>query len=407
MPTSPVAGSQDSLRRNNLARLVRRLHEQGPATRSDLVALTGLNRSTVGALVAELADRGLVVERSGASGSVGRPSLVVAPVPESAVVLAFDLRVDVTIGAVVGLGGTVFARKEQRHRRGQTSPEAAVRHVVALAGTLLDAAPEGAAWAGTAVSVPGLVEGDTGTIRLAPNLGWVDAEFGRALDSALHREYGDSPPVIVGNDADFGAIAESLRGAGAGGRAVLYLNADIGVGGGILIDGRLMAGSGGFAGELGHVVVNPKGAACRCGRRGCWETEIGEEAIVRRAGGEPGSGLTVREIAERAEAGDARAQRALAETAGWLSLGVTNLVNLLNPDVVVVGGHLRFVMARVGGIVHEGIAQALPGPRSQVRVVIPALNGDSALLGAAESGFARLLADPAGVIAESGTLVAS
>ena len=213
--------------------------------------------------------------------------------------------------------------------------------------------------------------------------------------------------ITVGNDADFGAIAESLRGAGAGGRAVLYLNADIGVGGGILIDGRLMAGSGGFAGELGHVVVNPQGSDCRCGRRGCWETEIGEEAIVRRAGGQPGSGPSVRELADRAAAGDAQAERALAETAEWLALGVTNLVNLLNPDVVVVGGHLRFVMARAGDVVRDGVAFALPGPRSQVRVVVPALNGDSALLGAAEAGFSRLLADPAGVIAESGTLVAS
>lgn len=398
--------TQDEVRRNNLARLLRHLHLHGPASRSELVAVTGLNRSTVGALVTELADRGLVDERPGSTGSVGRPSLVVGPVAHSAVVLAFDLRVDVTIGAVVGLGGRTFARRELRHRRGHLTPEAATRQLVSLAGALLEDAPEGAAWIGTAVSVPGLVQVDTGLIRLAPNLGWADVALGARVDEAMRLAYGDTPPVTVGNDADFGAIAESLRGSGRGGRCVLFVNADIGVGGGILIDGRLLSGAGGFAGEFGHMVVNPAGRACRCGRTGCWETEIGQDAIVARAGDDPGSGTTVAQVAERAVAGERKAAAAMRETSRWLGLGITNLVNLLNPDVVVLGGHLRLIdpAALAGG---AGEAGALPGPSGQVSVVVPALNGDSSMIGAAEAGFARLLADPAGVIADSGTLVAS
>lgn len=397
--------TQDEVRRNNLARLLRHLHLHGPVSRSELVSVTGLNRSTVGALVSELADRGLVDERPGSTGSVGRPSLVVGPVAESAVVLAFDLRVDVTIGAVVGLGGRTFVRKELRHRRGHLSPDSATRQLVTLAGSLLEDAPEGAAWIGTAVSVPGLVEVDTGLIRLAPNLGWSDVALGARLDEAMRLAYGDTPPVTVGNDADFGAIAESLRGAGRGGRCVLFVNADIGVGGGILIDGRLLSGAGGFAGELGHMVVHPNGRSCRCGRTGCWETEIGQDAIVTRAGEDPASGITVAEVAERAAAGDRKAVGALRETQQWLALGITNLVNLLNPDVVVLGGHLRRVP--LDDLLPADAPGALPGPSAQVSVVVPGLNGDSSMIGAAESGFSRLLADPAGVIADSGTLVAS
>lgn len=402
---SPMStpATQDALRRNNLSRLLRRLHIQGPASRSDLVAMSGLNRSTVGALVAELADRGLVEERAGAAGSVGRPSLLVAPVPESAVVVALDLRVDRTIGAVVGLGGTVFARKESRHPRRAFTPEAAADHLVALIGQLIERAPTGAAWVGVGVSIPGPIDESGTKVLLAPNLGWEGVEFSAILSRALEAALGDAPIALLGNDADLGALAETLRGAAAGRRNVVFIQADIGVGGGIVVDGRSLSGSGGFGGEVGHMVVNPAGNPCRCGRTGCWETEIGRDALLRDAE----TGTELADVLAAAKAGEPSARARVDEVARFLGIGLANLANMLDPDVMVIGGHLPQVLEAGGRQVDDALVGSLGGSRRAIEVTSPALNGDSTLLGAAELAFGALISDPAGVIAESGTLVAS
>lgn len=394
------------MRRNNLARIVRRLHTAGPATRSELVAITGLNRSTVGALVTELASLGLVREETSGGGSVGRPSLRVAPVDESCVVLAFDLRVDRTLGAVVGLGGGLIARHEQRHGRRGFGLEGALRQIEQMTEALLAAAPDGAAWVGTGVSVPGIVDHADGGVRLAPNLGWVDVPLGRMLDRRMQERFGDAPTVVIGNDADLGALAEHARGAAAGNQNMVFINGDIGIGGGIIVDGRPMSGAGGFAGEVGHMVVNPTGRVCRCGRRGCWETEIGRDAIAL-AVGRSAERTDVAQLIREAEHGNTEVLRGLEQVNEWLALGVANIVNAFNPDVVLLGGNLRLLLPHAHKQIDDALGAVLPGAREQVRVVAPILDGDSAILGAAEAAFQPMLADPAGVFAESGTLISA
>ena len=402
-----IPATQDAVRRNNLSRLLRRLHLEGPATRSALVAMSGLNRSTVGALVAELADRGLVREGSGATGSVGRPSLVVAPVPESAVVVALDLRVDRTVGAVIGLGGTVFARREVRHPRRAFTPEAATRHLVGVIGQLLELAPADATWVGVGASIPGPIDESGTRVLLAPNLGWEQVDLGADLARALEETHDGVPGVILGNDADLGALAETLRGAAAGQRNVVFIQADIGVGGGIVVDGRPLSGSGGFGGEVGHMVVNPAGRACRCGRTGCWETEIGRDAIVAHAGTVDGAPVELADVFAAARAGDPSAREAVDSAARFLGSGLANLANMLDPDVIVIGGHLPAVLDAGGRAVADAIEGSLGGARRRVLVTAPGLNGDSSLVGAAELAFTALMSDPIGVIAESGHSVAS
>lgn len=399
--------TQDAVRRNNLSRLLRHLHLHGPATRSALVAMSGLNRSTVGALVAELADRGLVEERSGATGSVGRPSLVVAPVPESAIVVSLDLRVDRTVGAVVGLGGTVFARREVRHPRRAFTPQAATQHLVGVITQLLEKAPDGATWVGVGVSVPGPIDATGSRVLLAPNLGWQEVDFGADLEAALQGAFAQPPSVILGNDADLGALAETTRGAAAGRRNVIFINADVGVGGGMVVDGRPFAGSGGFGGEVGHMVVNPTGSACRCGRVGCWETEIGRDALVAHAGTVDGSSVELSDVLTAAGAGDAEARGVVDAAARFLGIGLANLANLLDPDVIVIGGHLPRVLEAGGREVADALEGSLGGARRAIEVTAPGLNGDSSLHGAAELAFTALIDDPLGVIGESGTPVAS
>jgi predicted NBD/HSP70 family sugar kinase len=401
-----TAATQDDLRRHNRARLLRRLHEHGAQSRSDLVAFSGLNRSTVGVLVSELADAGLVTEVAGSAGQVGRPSLMVQPAAESAVVVAFDLRVERTVVALVGLGGTVLVHKEQRHKRASYTPRAAARNAVTLIDQMLRQAPEQAAWVGVGVGVPGVVEHADGLVRLAPNLGWSDAPFGDMVREAIVSRYGYTPTVSVGNDADLGAVAEHVRGVGAANRNLIYVSGEVGIGGGVIIDGRPMAGAGGYGGEVGHMVVNPTGELCRCGARGCWETEIGRDAILRMAGLE-GDRLEVVDVIAAAANGNRQAAAAIERAGEWLGIGLANLVNLFNPEVIVLGGHLRLLFPLVSGTVYRRIHFALPATRDQVRVEVPSLNGDSTLLGAAETAFEDLLSDPLDVLASSHHAVAS
>jgi predicted NBD/HSP70 family sugar kinase len=357
-------------------------------------------------LVSELAEVGLVNEGAGLAGQVGRPSLMVQPVAESAVAVAFDLRVERTIVALVGLGGHVLMRKEQRHRRASYTPHAAVRNILSLTAHALKAAPADSSWVGVGIGVPGIVDHADGRVRLAPNLGWVDVPLGDMVREGLTVQFGEMPSVVVSNDADLGAIAEHVRGIGVRSRNLIYLSGEVGVGGGVIIDGRLMAGAGGYGGEVGHMVVNPSGATCRCGAQGCWETEIGRDAIVRAAGLAPDSD-EVQDVIETAAAGSSSARAAIDAAGEWLGVGLANLVNLFNPEVIVLGGHLRLLFPLVSGTVHRRIHFALPAARDQVRVAVPGLNDESTLIGAAETAFASLLVDPIVVLSRAPHAAAS
>jgi predicted NBD/HSP70 family sugar kinase len=402
---SLAGATQDEVRRHNLAALVRFLHEHGSTSRSELVSHTGLNRSTVGGLIADLVSVGLVRETEPVGKGVGRPSFGVEPVHDRAYVLAIDLRVDRTIAALVGFGGVVLERRQQRYRTGQPREERILAQLVDVCTDLLASAPPGAVQVGVGVGVPGLVRQPDGLVRFAPNLGWVDVPLGEHLAEAL----GVSTPVVVGNDSDLGAVAERLRGSAIGAANVVYLSGQVGVGGGIVIDGRLLMGSQGYGGEVGHMRVNPRGRACRCGAIGCWETEIGEPAVRLAAG--VGDAVAVSEIVARAAAGDKAARRGLKSVGTWLGVGVANLVNIFNPDVVVFGGSLREILPVTRDRVEAALAFALTAPGEHVHLVLPALGDDSTLLGAAESAFAPLLDDPVGVLGREprrpGRLVAS
>jgi predicted NBD/HSP70 family sugar kinase len=154
------------------------------------------------------------------------------------------------------------------------------------------------------------------------------------------------------------------------------------------------------------MLVNPSGATCRCGAQGCWETEIGRDAIVRGAGMAPERD-EVQDVIEAAAAGSSSARAAIDAAGEWLGVGLANLVNLFNPEVIVLGGHLRLLFPLVSGTVHRRIHFALSAARDQVRVEVPGLDDESTLIGAAETAFASLLADPIVVLSRAPHAAAS
>ncbi|GAA3243320.1 hypothetical protein GCM10020256_67990 [Streptomyces thermocoprophilus] len=243
--------------------------------------------------------------------------------------------------------------------------------------------------AGLAVAVPGLVARDGRTVVRAPNLDWHDTDLGALLPADL--------PLVVDNEANFGGLAELWLGEGTP-RDFLHVSAEIGIGAAVVVDGRLLRGTRGFAGELGHVPVRPDGPGCACGGRGCLEQYAGEEAVLRAAG-LSSAGDRVAVLADHAAEGDETVRRALREAGEALGIALTGAVNLLDPDCVVLGGALAGVGPWLLPSLREELARRTAGPACPVSV--SELGSDGPLLGAAHSVVRGVLDDPAAVAERS------
>ncbi|UYM04860.1 ROK family protein [Solicola gregarius] len=380
------------MRRHNLGTLLGHVHHNGEISRAALTSRMRLNRSTIAALVAELESLGLVEQRtpSGARSGAGRPSLDVRPGRIEAFVLATELRVDEITVARVGLGGQVLARAS-----GSTpvsrDPEQVADALAVILTKLAAEAPARSRLVGVGVGIPGVVSDDGGLVRFGPNLGWTDVPFVRQLADRLDADV----EIRAGNDADLGVMSEHIRGAAIGHDNVVFLSGDVGVGGGVIAGGRAMPGVGGYAGELGHMRMNPRGPVCRCGNRGCWETEIGAHAVasaVRFPHGDL-AGLAARLASVR------RPNDRLRTVGRSLGAGLANIVNIFNPEVVILGGVLRDVFPVVRDDVLSAVVKgALAAPGEQATITLPDLGADSVLLGAAELAFEPLLEDPSAVL---------
>lgn len=387
-----VGTNQEDVRRHNLGTALGHVHRAGRLSRAELTGLMGLNRSTIAGLVAELEGLGLAEQAkpSGTRIGAGRPSVDVRA-GHGAYALATDVRVDGLTVARVGLGGVVESRATGPIPVSH-DPHAIAESVAELMRLVVKDVGPGSALVGVGVSVPGIVRRDDGFVRFAPNLGWTDVPFTAILSERL----GHVAPVVLGNDADLGALAEHLRGAGVGVADLVYLSGEVGVGAGVITGGVPLDGAGGYAGEIGHLPYRPDGRECHCGSRGCWETEIGAPAIAEAVGCPPERVPALGEFLE----GVHEASPELREVGRHLGRGLAIAVNLLNPRVVVLGGYLRALLPLVDGDVEAGLAtHALAAPRELVRVSLPGLGGDSVLHGAAELAFAALLRDPVAALA--------
>lgn len=381
-----------SVRRSNLGLVLGEIHRRGVVSRSELGAVTGLTRSSILSLVGALVDRGLVSEsRAASTGSPGRPSSYVRPVSTAAVALAMEIAVDSLTVATVGLGGAMIDRVRQGRPRSSGVDET-LDGLAAMAAGALGRLHHTTRLVGVGVAVAGQVASRDGHLTLAPNLGWRDVPLGRHITRRLAVDV----PLAVANEARLGALAEHRRGAAVGCDDVIYVGGDVGVGGGLIIGGRPFAGATGTAGEIGHMIVDPRGLDCRCGSRGCWETVVSRQALLARVGlGVDAGPAGVAGVAARAQAGEPAALAALDETADWMAVGLVGLVNLINPQLIVLGGYFPLVAPLWRPDLVSRIRRSvLPSCRPDLRIVSAHLGTDASLLGAAELAFEHLLADP-------------
>ena len=381
----------EEVRRHNLGAVLESLHLSGPRTRSELTSTTGLNRSTISDLLAQLTVLGLVEERPGpAPLGPGRPSPEVYLRPAGAAVLAVEIAVDSIAVATVGIGGHVFNLVRVARPRGRFPPEKTVQDMVKLAGPFLASLPVQHLLIGVGVAVVGITRRSDGFVHLAPNLGWHDVPLAAMLAAELRL----GVPVIAANEADLGALAEHRR-VRPHVANLVYVSGEVGIGTGIILDGKPLLGAAGYAGEAGHTLKVPNGRRCGCGATGCWETEAGEAALMRRLGIEDGTGR-VDEVAARAAAGDGRTLRAIGEVGRWLGLGIGDLINLFNPELVVLGGLYHRLFSFLEAAVLEGAGcRALAAPGEMAAITSSGLGVDAPLIGAAELVFSGVIGDPA------------
>jgi predicted NBD/HSP70 family sugar kinase len=327
------------VRATNLAVVLRFVRAEAPCSRADIAASTGLNKATVSSLVAELIERRLVREIGLTEHRIGRPATMIVLDGAAYAAVGIEVNSDHLTAVAIDLAG-VRLLSWRRAFTGRSTPAArAVATVAALARkAVAKVAAEDREVLGLTVGVAGLVD-DSGVVRVAPNLGWRDLALRDALVRAM-----DSPsfPVAVENDANLAVRAEHRYGAYAGVGNLVYLNGHAGVGAGIIADGRLLRGALGYSGELGHVQVDPNGPRCGCGRRGCLETVASVNALIRRVGGN-GDPVDldpeVDDLIRRARAQDPVVMAALRDVGRHLGYGVSILSNVVNPEVVILGGY--------------------------------------------------------------------
>ncbi|TFC58366.1 ROK family transcriptional regulator [Cryobacterium sp. TMT2-15-1] len=368
------------------------IHHSSGCSRAELTRRTGLNRSTISALVAELVELGMAFEGEpeDVPGRVGRPSLQVFPSPKIAAI-AVSPDVDAITVGLVGLGGEVIRRIRFDTARIPTVSET-VNAVKAIVDGMRGEIEQNYRIAGVGVAVPGLVDTVDGRVLIAPHLGWRDC----ALTSTLARVL--RFPVYAGNDASLAAIAESLFGAARGAKDLVYLNGSAsGIGGGLIIGGSPLRGTSGYAGELGHTLVNSNGVRCHCGRIGCLETEVSMSRLLRVLG-LPRADLDDLDVALGVSR-DPQVLREVMRQIDFLSVAISDFVNMFDPKMVVLGGFLGSLLSVGRERLAEAVSVSSIGSLGHAVLLERAqLRSRLMIVGAAELAFAGLLDDPAGFV---------
>ncbi|MGW9593505.1 ROK family protein [Streptomyces chartreusis] len=382
-----LPNTQQGMRRRNLARVMHTVSAEGPLSRAAVASRIGLTRAAVSTLVDELIRSGLLEELGPERpGRVGRPGSALAVSGHGPAGIGAEIGVDHLAVCAVDLRGEVRARAVRHGANRGRAPGPVIEELDALVRQVVAESEREGLWpAGLAVAVPGLVARDTRTVVRAPNLDWRDTDLAELLPTDF--------PLTVGNEADFGALAELWLGDGTP-RDFLHVSAEIGIGAAVVVDGGLLRGTRGFAGELGHVPVEPYGPECPCGGRGCLEQYAGEEAVLRAAGLEPGEDR-VGLLATRAAQGDEDVRRALRDAGTALGIALTGAVNLLDPESVVLGGALAGLAPWLLPSLEAELDRRTAGPACPVSV--SRLGPEGPLLGAAHSVVRGVLDDPVAV----------
>ncbi|GAB3231919.1 ROK family protein [Glycomyces halotolerans] len=368
------------VRANNLGYVLRQVRSDGRCSRADLAAKTGLNKATVSSLVAELIERRVLRESGSVIGNIGRPAVLLSVDTGYYASLGVEVNVDYMTLVAVDLAGNRLLSWRRAHDGADSTPGKSVSALAGLAKRAVDKMDsEGRQILGLAVAVPGTIDND-GVVQAAPRLGWSDFD----LTARLRRAMRDPKyAVSADNDANLGAVAEQRFGAHAGLANMLYLTGEIGLGSGLIIDGGLRRGAGGFAGEIGNLRIEVDG------RSGLVDELASIRAVLtalaesdRIAGTEVEA--EVEDVVTRARAGEAGVIEALERVGRALGAGIAPAVDLLNPEAIVLGGHYPALSNWIVPAAEDELAErAHAASVGTTRIVVSSLGHEAPALGAA------------------------
>ncbi|CAG6397954.1 ROK family transcriptional regulator [Streptomyces cocklensis] len=369
-------GSQSSLHRANLERVVRAVRLAGSLTQAEIARSTGLSAATVSNIVRELRDNGTVQVTPTSSG--GRRARSVALSGDAGIVVGVDFGHSHLRVAVGNLAHQVLAEQSEpidvdaSASQGFDRAEQLVARLVESTGI----SPEKVL--GVGLGVPGPIDVETGALGSTAILpGWSGVNPRQEMSDRL------GVPVQVDNDANLGALGELVWGGGRGVKDLAYIKVASGVGAGLVIDGRIYRGPGGTAGEIGHITLDESGPVCRCGNRGCLETFTAARYVLELLRGSHGEGLTVPRMVQLAREGDPGCRRVTGDVGRHIGMGVASLCNLLNPSRIVLGGDLAEAGELVLGPIRESVSRyAIPSAAQRLSVVPGALGARAEVLGA-------------------------
>lgn len=393
------------VRKMNRSLILAVFRTQKTLSRAQLAAQTGLNPSTVSKIIYELIQEKLIHETTLSQIGTGRPGLMLELNPKGGCALGIEINVDYIELLLTDFSANALWRKQQ-----DTKPGAAQDVIM---NQVIELVKEAAAFIeshklpllGVGVGVPGLVDVASGLLRVAPNLNWVDIPVRDILANYF------TCPIYVENEANAAALGEYYFGAVQNVKNFIYLSSGIGLGSGIVIGGQLFRGMFGFAGEAGHMTLDPNGEICGCGRRGCWETFVGPRSVLQRVqrslmlGAESSLSemvkgklqeLTIDDVVKAAQNGDKIANFALSEVAFYLGIGIANLLNLFNVEVIVLGGALNkaspVFLSDVERVVQENTLNPV---REHLKVIPSAHGSDACIMGTIALVLDEILREPA------------
>ncbi len=369
-------GSQSSLHRANLERVVRAVRLAGSLTQAEIARGTGLSAATVSNIVRELRDNGTVEVTPTSSG--GRRARSVALSGDAGIVVGVDFGHSHLRVAVGNLAHQVLAEQSEPIDVDASASQGFDR-AEELVGQLIEATGvDPGKVLGVGLGVPGPIDVETGALGSTAILpGWSGINPRQELAERLRM------PVQVDNDANLGALGELVWGGGRGVKDLAYIKVASGVGAGLVIEGRIYRGPGGTAGEIGHITLDEAGPVCRCGNRGCLETFTAARYVLDLLRGSHGPDLTTPRMVQLAREGDPGCRRVVADVGRHIGMGVASLCNLLNPSRIVLGGDLAEAGELVLSPIRESVARyAIPSAARQLSIVPGSLGARAEVLGA-------------------------
>ncbi|WP_239617811.1 ROK family protein [Cohnella mopanensis] len=376
-------GDQALIKRINTAIVLEYILRGSPLSRAQISEQSGLNKATVSSLVQDLIDGALVQEIGTGQSSGGRKPVLLEFVASSGYAVGIDLGVNYIRGVLTDLRGNVVAERTSALRL--TEPNAAVDQLCGCIEHLMTEAPSSPyGIVGIGVGVPGLVD-DNGTILFAPNLQWRDIPLQRLLTEKF------SLPITIDNEANMGALGEQKYGVGRSINNLIYVSVGIGIGTGLILHKSLYKGASGFSGEMGHLSVEAHGKSCTCGNRGCWEMYASEQALLEQAA--PLGFEDLESLLVAASSGRQDVLELFSNIGEYLGVGIANIVNVFNPDAVVIGNRMSQARPWLENALRQTVVQrALGFHLRKVQLLFAELGERSSMMGAAEMAIAGFFA---------------